>query len=91
MKTWQECKDEIARTRGYEKWELKIHENGEQFTENLMDIAAKSYVESALHEVLKRKHEANAKYAFQKGSWESVDNIVLMLIKELTMEGKQPS
>lgn len=46
MNTFEDFKNQVAKTRGYEKWEPKIHENGIQYVENLLEIATTLFVES---------------------------------------------
>jgi len=83
MKTLNDLKEQLAKDSGYASWQgYKDCWRG-VMPDKAIEVIAKSYASEVLKELLKRKHEANAKYAFQKGSWESIDNIALMLITEL--------
>lgn len=50
MKTLQECKDEIAKAYGYNEWKTKIHENGDEFMENIIIEVAALYATEACRE-----------------------------------------
>ena len=43
MKTLIECKDEVAVKYSYTCWSMKIHENGDHFTEKMWTEAAELY------------------------------------------------
>jgi hypothetical protein len=68
VKSLQECKDQVAVKYCYTGWCLKIHENGDHFTEKLFNEAAELYASQFKSETtsLREENERLRKEALER-------------------------